>query len=173
MKRRVQVTEFQEKLSAAGKYTITVQNPNDIALNPTNTPEVKACCSTKNDKTKKAIAKNTPGTYYCPMHCEGDKVYNKSGDCSVCGMDLVPLESTIEDENKTYIDLLYKMKIALTFTIPIFIIAMLIMVPNNPLLQIMSMDKWNWVQFILSLPVVFYACWLFLLEHGDLLLPGT
>ena len=23
------------------------------------------------------------------MHCEGDKVYDKAGDCPVCGMDLV------------------------------------------------------------------------------------
>jgi Cu2+-exporting ATPase len=29
------------------------------------------------------------GKYYCPMHCEGDKVYEKAGDCPVCGMDLV------------------------------------------------------------------------------------
>lgn len=28
--------------------------------------------------------------YYCPMHCEGDKVYNEPGDCPVCGMHLVP-----------------------------------------------------------------------------------
>src|SRR5690554_32289 len=29
------------------------------------------------------------GVFYCPMHCEGDKTYNKAGDCPVCGMDLV------------------------------------------------------------------------------------
>ena len=29
------------------------------------------------------------GTYYCPMHCEGEKTYNEAGDCPVCGMDLV------------------------------------------------------------------------------------
>lgn len=26
--------------------------------------------------------------YYCPMLCEGDKKYDKPGDCPVCGMDL-------------------------------------------------------------------------------------
>jgi Cu2+-exporting ATPase len=166
MARRVQIAEFQEALSVAGKYTISVQNPNDVALNPTEKPEVKACCSTTTakDKTVKPVAKNTSGIYYCPMHCEGDKVYNKPGDCPVCGMDLVPLEATAEDENKTYTDLLQKMKIALTFTIPIFIIAMTIMIPNNPLLQVMDMAKWNWVQFVLSIPVVFYACWLFFIR---------
>jgi Cu2+-exporting ATPase len=36
------------------------------------------------------------------------------------------------------------------------------MIPNNPLMKIMDASKWNWVQLILSLPVVFYACWMFL-----------
>ncbi|HLN53917.1 MAG TPA: copper-translocating P-type ATPase [Lentimicrobium sp.] len=31
--------------------------------------------------------------YYCPMHCEGDKTYEKPGDCPVCGMHLVKEES--------------------------------------------------------------------------------
>ena len=39
----------------------------------------------KKEKTK---GKGT-GTFYCPMHCEGDKTYSKAGDCPVCGMDLV------------------------------------------------------------------------------------
>ena len=29
-----------------------------------------------------------PGTYYCPMHCEGDKTYDKFGSCPICGMNL-------------------------------------------------------------------------------------
>lgn len=28
------------------------------------------------------------GKYYCPMHCEGDKLYDKPGNCPVCGMNL-------------------------------------------------------------------------------------
>src|SRR4030042_277992 len=26
--------------------------------------------------------------YYCPMRCEGDKTYDKPGDCPACGMHL-------------------------------------------------------------------------------------
>jgi len=33
------------------------------------------------------------GKYYCPMHCEGDKTYEKPGDCPVCGMHLNKEES--------------------------------------------------------------------------------
>lgn len=30
--------------------------------------------------------------YACPMQCEGDKVYQKPGDCPVCNMHLVPVD---------------------------------------------------------------------------------
>ena len=32
------------------------------------------------------------GEYYCPMRCEGDKTYDKPGDCPVCGMHLKKTE---------------------------------------------------------------------------------
>jgi Cu2+-exporting ATPase len=32
--------------------------------------------------------------YYCPMHCEGDKTYDKPGTCPVCNMFLVAGLST-------------------------------------------------------------------------------
>lgn len=35
--------------------------------------------------------KNEKVQYYCPMHCEGDKVYDKPGNCPVCNMHLVPV----------------------------------------------------------------------------------
>ena len=31
--------------------------------------------------------------YYCPMRCEGNKVYSEPGDCPVCGMHLKKVES--------------------------------------------------------------------------------
>ena len=30
--------------------------------------------------------------YFCPMKCEGDKVYDQPGDCPVCNMHLVPVD---------------------------------------------------------------------------------
>jgi Cu+-exporting ATPase len=153
-------------------------------------------------KRKQASLQNRNSKYYCPMHCEGDKMYDKAGDCPVCGMslekvlsasspsertggeakqytcpmhpqiirdapgacpicgmDLVPMQA--EEEDKAYKQLLKKFKIAVSFTIPILIIAMSDMIPNNPLLKIMRQDKWNWVQLVLSIPVVFYAGWMF------------
>src|SRR5690606_34474100 len=97
------------------------------------------------------------GIYYCPMHCEGEKTYNQPGNCPVCGMDLVPLAVNEDEGNKTYADLLYKFKIAAVFTLPIFIIAMSEMIPNNPLYKVLEQKYWNWMQLLLSVPVVFYA----------------
>lgn len=31
-------------------------------------------------------------TYQCPMKCEGDKTYDKPGDCPVCNMHLAPVK---------------------------------------------------------------------------------
>ncbi|MCM5662499.1 heavy metal translocating P-type ATPase [Galbibacter mesophilus] len=138
------------------------------------------------------------GTFYCPMHCEGDKTYDKPGDCPVCGMDLVeeqnlsattseqwtcpmhpeivkdgpgacpicgmdlvPMEPDLSAEEKTYNKLIKKFWIAVAFTLPIFLIAMSEMIPNNPLYDVMEQKWWNWIQFGLSIPVVFYATWMF------------
>ena len=138
------------------------------------------------------------GVFYCPMQCEGDKTYKKSGDCPVCGMDLIeehtlaetssdqwtcpmhpkvekdeagscpicgmdliPKQPDISNEEKTYNKLFKKFKIAVIFTLPIFIIAMSEMLSNNPLYDILEQKYWNWIQFGLSIPVVFYATWMF------------
>ena len=37
------------------------------------------------------------GKYYCPMHCEGEKTYDKEGDCPVCGMHLVQQVTAVKN----------------------------------------------------------------------------
>jgi len=152
---------------------------------------------TQDKKVKTPKGKGT-GTFYCPMHCEGDKTYDKPGDCPVCGMDLVeevslstsnkqqwtcpmhpeivkdeagscpicgmdlvPMKPDLSAEEKTYKKLLKKFWIATAFTLPIFLIAMSEMLHNNPLYDILEQKYWNFVQFVLSIPVVFYATWMF------------
>jgi len=97
--------------------------------------------------------------YTCPMHPEVIK--DVSGSCPICGMDLVPMEPTESEEDKTYNDLLTKFKIAVLFTLPVFLIAMSDLLPANPLAKVFSQLTWNWIQFVLALPVVFYATWMF------------
>jgi Cu2+-exporting ATPase len=150
----------------------------------------------KEEKKEQLIGKGT-GVFYCPMHCEGDKIYDKSGvcpvcgmdlveeisltsksteftcpmhpeimkdepgSCPICGMDLVALEADVSEEDKTYKKLLKKFGIAVAFTVPIFLIAMSEMLDNNPLYAILDQTQWNWIQFGLSFPVVFYATSMF------------
>lgn len=182
MSSHITIDFFQKALvSLKGNYTISM-------------PGEKPVHQSKKEVLSKG--KRT-GVYYCPMHCEEDKTYDKKGDCPVCGMDLVeevghtlydvqftcpmhpevikdesgscpicgmdliPLESDITEESKTYNGLLKKFRMALVFTIPIFLIAMSEMISDNPLYKILNQNYWNWIQFSLSIPVVFFATWMF------------
>ncbi|BAO56100.1 lead, cadmium, zinc and mercury transporting ATPase [Nonlabens marinus S1-08] len=184
MDSHIPIEKFQEALKAnGGQYSIHQNGEHQ------HTHDKK--------KVEKPKGKGT-GTFYCPMHCEGDKTYDKTGDCPVCGMDLVeevnlsattsvqwtcpmhpevikdesgscpicgmdlvPMEPDLSAEEKTYKKLLKKFWIAVAFTLPIFIIAMSEMLPNNPLYDVLELKYWNWIQFVLSIPVVFYATWMF------------
>ena len=153
---------MQAALSKAGGYSITMQTHSDSSSGSAD----KASCCASNEAHGKTQPTPTfdasaTGKYYCPMYCEGDKVYDDAGDCPVCGMDLLRLQSNDDEEDKTYQKLLHKMKIAALFTLPIFIIAMGEMIPGNPLAKLFSQQTWNWIQLLLSLPVVFYAGWMF------------
>jgi Cu2+-exporting ATPase len=190
MAEHVALEELQRVLSSAGAYHIKVLDKNNQENHHQHTTGEKP--STKN----KAVGKDKNGVFYCPMHCEGDKTYDESGNCPVCGMDLVqapslkkeasytcpmhpqiirnepgacpicgmdlvPMEPDLDEEDKTYVNLLKKLKIASALTIPIFLIAMSEMIPNNPIYKLLDLKYWNWVQLALSIPVVFYATWMF------------
>jgi P-type Cu+ transporter len=181
MESHIPLEKFQEALAnEGGNYKIYL---------PGEAPPLHV------ENHKVSSEKDGSGIYYCPMHCEGDKTYNKPGSCPVCGMDLVeqpsakkavrytcpmhpeiirdkpgscpicgmdlvPMEP-VEEEDETYKTLLKKFKISVLFTAPVFLIAMSEMIHNNPLMHIMPWIYWNWVQFALSVPVVFYAAWMF------------
>ena len=76
-------------------------------------------------------------------------------------MDLVPMEPVTSEEEKIYQRLLRKFKWAVAFTLPIFLIAMADMLHHNPLYQVVDQIYWHWIQCLLSLPVIFYAAWMF------------
>ena len=105
------------------------------------------------------LSASVSGQWTCPMHPEVIK--DEAGACPICGMDLVSMHADISAEEKTYKKLLKKFWIATAFTLPIFLIAMSEMLTNNPLYEIMEQKQWNWIQFVLSIPVVFYATWMF------------
>ena len=87
MERHIPLKEFENALQqAGGNYHI--HKPGE---------EVKKS-SAETEKPKNKEAGN--GIWYCPMHCEGDKTYNKPGDCPVCGMDLVEQVSAVPRATK-------------------------------------------------------------------------
>lgn len=107
-------------------------------------------------------AKNA-GKYYCPMFCEGDKVYDSNVGCPVCGMDLVQIPGKAGEvaEDDTVKTLTRKFWIALAFTVPVFILSMGGMWINWPF----SHQIQGILELILTLPVLFYAGW-FLMKRG-------
>ncbi len=48
-------------------------------------------------KSEPIEAKAAADKYYCPMHCEGEKIYDHAGDCPVCNMHLVKVEKSLTD----------------------------------------------------------------------------
>jgi len=102
------------------------------------------------------------GKYYCPMFCEGDKVYDSNVGCPVCGMDLVQIPVKGEkNEDKTYQILKKKFWISVAFSVPVFILSMGGMWIDWPF----SNQVQGYLELLLSIPVIFYAGW-FILKRG-------
>ncbi|MFV0542534.1 MAG: heavy metal translocating P-type ATPase [Marinicella pacifica] len=97
--------------------------------------------------------------YTCPMHPE--IIRDEPGDCPICGMDLVPKEPDLSSEEKTYKRLLTKLWWSILFTLPIFVLEMGDMIPGNPISKALSETTRNWIQLVLSIPVVFWTTWMF------------
>jgi len=196
MQEHVPMEKLQEALSATGHYGIEMAVQKKHVLNSSEHHNQDHSANEQSPAAQNDDKNEEGGLFYCPMHCEGQKTYDKPGHCPVCGMDLVkqpakkqasqftcpmhpeiirdkpgscplcgmdlvPTGTNLEEEDKTYNTLLKKFKIAAGFTIPIFVIAMTEMIPSNPLFDLLELKYWNWVQFFLSIPVVFYATWMF------------
>ena len=96
--------------------------------------------------------------YTCPMHPEVRQ--NHPGDCPKCGMTLVPEkgEETSEEE-KAYKKMAKKFWIALILAVPVLFIAMSEYIPFLNLESIAPKKTWNWIEFMLATPVLFYSGW--------------
>lgn len=186
MDRHIPTEKLQEALRTAGEYHISMQG---------QTMDPKNHAQHVDHHTPQAPVNGA--VYYCPMHCEGEKTYDRPGSCPVCGMnlekvpqlqntsgqytcpmhpeivkdapgacpicgmDLVPLAPDGDDQEQAYKLLRRKFWVAVGFTLPIFILAMGEMIPGNPIGRSLGQDVSNWTQFAFSLPVVFYATWMF------------
>jgi Heavy metal binding domain/Prokaryotic membrane lipoprotein lipid attachment site len=62
---------------------------------------VSACGSHSEQKSTVVLADTTKAVamsgYQCPMKCEGDKTYDKPGECPACGMDMKDIAAKDHD----------------------------------------------------------------------------
>lgn len=71
-----------ERCPVCNMYLVPIEEK--LAKDPHHKPAYSAAHLPENFK-------DSIGKYYCPMFCEGDKVYDEKGDCPVCHMHLEPV----------------------------------------------------------------------------------
>jgi Cu+-exporting ATPase len=103
--------------------------------------------------------------YTCPMHPEIEQ--DHPGDCPKCGMPLEPkvvTNAADEHARREIRDLSRKFWIGLALTLPVFLLAMLPMIPG------VSLERWipksvsKWIELALATPVVFWAGGIFFVK---------
>ena len=102
------------------------------------------------------------GTQFtCPMHPEVVQV--GPGDCPLCGMSLQPMEPVLsaEEENHELVDFTKRLRVGIVLGLPVVVLAM---APHLgiALHEIISHSVSNWLQMLLSTPVVLWCGWPFL-----------
>ncbi len=98
--------------------------------------------------------------FTCPMHPQIRQI--GPGTCPLCGMALEPLEPSLnEGPNHELIDMNQRFYISLVFSVPLILFAMSEMAAS---VHIPGLSM-NWLQLILSTPVVLWCGWP-ILERG-------
>lgn len=98
-------------------------------------------CSHCESHQNKTVDTHHIGMFTCPMHPE--IVQDKPGACPICGMALEPMGVDEEAEVVEYKAMRLKFIIAASFTLPLVYLAMT--------------HTFGWLQFLLSIPVIFWA----------------
>ena len=98
-----------------------------------------------------------PGTVFtCPMHPQIRRI--GPGSCPICGMALEPVVVTADAApNAELADMSRRFWIGLTLTAPVFALEMGGHIPALGLHRLISPSVANWVEFVLSTPVVLWA----------------
>ncbi|MBB6461247.1 copper-transporting P-type ATPase [Flammeovirga kamogawensis] len=143
----------------AGKYYCPMQCEGELLH------DEMGDCSICGMPLEKIPEAKTPVKYACPMH--PDIEYDAPGDCPICGMPLEPIltEQDKEEENEALTDMTKRFRLSLFFTLPVAFIAMAghIFPPlHHEMLGLMSQTSWNAIEFVLTIPMVFYTGWIFM-----------
>jgi Cu+-exporting ATPase len=98
--------------------------------------------------------------YTCPMHPQIQQ--NHPGNCPICGMTLeLKTVSAVEEENHELTDMTRRFWIGAALALPVFLLAMVHIIPALGHEGWVMGDTSRWIQFIFSTPVVLWAGWPF------------
>ena len=92
MENHIPTTQLQSALKDHPKYQLEEKSKSNNS-HIQNTATDKEPAGLHEPVRSNSIQDKIAGEYYCPMHCEGDKTYDKPGDCPVCGMHLEKIPS--------------------------------------------------------------------------------
>ena len=98
--------------------------------------------------------------YTCPMHPQIQQ--DHPGACPICGMALelkTASAADTEDDHAELRDMTRRLWIGGALTVPVFVLAMLHLVPS--LMHVANSPLSRWAQFLFSTPVVLWAGWPF------------
>jgi P-type Cu+ transporter len=117
------------------------------------------CCHQPNksgDVPNDATIASGTTIYTCPMHPEIEQ--DHPGDCPICGMSLEPkTASAVDEDNSELTDMTRRLWIGGLLTLPVFVLAMLHLVPIATLQSIGDSHLSRWIQLALTTPVVLWA----------------
>jgi Cu+-exporting ATPase len=105
--------------------------------------------------------------YTCPMHPEVEQ--DHPGNCPKCGMALEPKTFSAateeEEDDGELVDMTRRLWVGGILTLPLFVLAMVHMVPAWSHLEWVSGEVSRWTQFVLATPVILWVGWPFF-ERG-------
>ena len=101
----------------------------------------------------------TKTEYTCPMHPE--IIQDHPGSCPKCGMALEPKTVAVEEKNEELIDMTRRFWVSTVLALPVFILAMVADLVPALLPDGLTMQKVQWIEFVLATPVVIWGGWPF------------
>ncbi|HEX3769440.1 MAG TPA: copper-translocating P-type ATPase [Polyangiaceae bacterium] len=94
--------------------------------------------------------------FTCPMHPEIAR--DAPGSCPICGMALEPRTATLEEvRNPELVDMTRRLWWSITPTVLVVLLGMAEMIPGQPVARALSTRTLQWVELVLSTPVVVWA----------------
>ena len=136
------------------KFLAASDGKNDAAIK--RTWESTAVVET----TTPSTSTSNNAIWTCPMHPQIQQDHPSS--CPICGMALERKNVTAgedEAENAELRDMSRRFWVGAALSLPVFVLAMLHVIPSLALQPWVDGDAVRWIQFILTTPVVLWAGW--------------